>query len=105
MKSHLIFTASVKNQSIVTHVHHAEDEHADEEPVRELEQAVVLPADPVDGGHPHRDRAQGGHPTGGGVDACQGQSSAYESLQKRYVHRTVKKKRKKDQYKNSHVAV
>lgn len=56
----------------VAYVHHAEDEHADEEPVRELEQAVVLPANPVDRGDPHRERAQRRHPARRGVDAWSG---------------------------------
>lgn len=52
-----------------THVHDAEHEDADEEPVCELEQAVVLSPDPVHRGSPHRDRAESSHPTHGGVDA------------------------------------
>ena len=44
------------------HVHDAEHEDANEEPVAQLEQAVPAAAHVVGRGDPHRERTQGGHP-------------------------------------------
>lgn len=52
-------------------MHYAEDEDAHEEPVRELEQAVVLAAHPVHRRGPHGESAKQGHPAHGSVDACE----------------------------------
>lgn len=52
-----------------THVHGAEDEDTNEQEVRQLEQAVVLPPHEVERGYPHRHRAQSGHPPHGDIEA------------------------------------
>lgn len=49
-------------------MHGAEDENADEQEVRELEEAVVAPPYEVDRRDPHRQPAQEGHPPHGDVD-------------------------------------
>lgn len=67
--SRYVHAASKTMRQTPTYVHHAEDEDADEEPVRELEEAVVLAAHPVHRRSPHGERAEQRHPAHGSVDA------------------------------------